>query len=207
VTTTCSDYQSWLESQVELSPVEERDLERHLTTCADCRRVAQSMLYYEAGVLALRRITQAQTDEGTVEAIVGGAKMTSRLQPKKQRVQLEQLVNMLTEPIVRYATAALIILTLGLFGYQEVYTLHHLDRLSQTMTKRGQEIRVQTHYLWKRTQWQKQFLVTITESLSWPQVRSFFQKNMNTAPPLAWRFRFGSKPGMDNQQFWRQLMR
>ncbi|OIO63645.1 MAG: hypothetical protein AUJ47_05345 [Candidatus Marinimicrobia bacterium CG1_02_48_14] len=207
----CSEYQFLLENQGGMTPIETRELERHLAVCPDCRRVEQAINVYQQGIQAMRRITHSPTDENAVEAIVGAAKMTSRLRPVKQHLYLDQLGNMLTESVFRYAVAALLLLTLGLFGFQEVYTLHQLDRLSQTMVKRGQQVSVQTHYLWKAAQWERQIeqrWLTVSQNLTWTQVRSFFQKDQNAEPPLAWRFRFGNRLGTDEQQkFWRQLIR
>lgn len=213
---TCTEYQFWIESQTDLSSAEQRDLERHLAVCADCRRVAQTMQSYEIGIKALQQITLTETDENAVEAIIGAAKMTSRLRPVKQRMWVEQLVNMITEPVFRFATAALIVLTLGLFGFQEVYTVHQLNQLAESMAQRGRSMHVQTKYFWEDMKWRSkvehwssgtQGATIISSHFLWPELYQRLTALPQFAKPLAWRIRLGNTSSAGLEKIWYRLQR
>lgn len=213
---TCSEYQFWLENQVEMSPVEERDLERHLAVCPDCRRVAQAMMVYDLGVRAMQHLTVSETDENAVDKIVGAAKMTSRLRPAKQHIYLDQLVSMITEPVFRYTTAALIILTLGLFGFQEVYTLHQLDHLSQSMAQRGRSFQVQTTHFWEEISfWDKFGHPTMPDDIFTSALFRHYRAEVTrrlthlseSEKPWIWRLRYGKTSPAAIEKIWRQRLR
>lgn len=211
----CPQYQHWLENQTILAPEDERELERHLTVCPDCRHVAHTMLYYEAGVFGLRRVTHSVTDEGAVDKILGAAQMTSRLRPRGSGLQLEQVANVITEPVIRYVTAALMVLVLGLFAFQEVYTQHQLNVLAQTLQARGAAVNLQSGYLGEFIQWRRGggsalpsgVMDLFPEITAGQAINQVLIKAGENRIPHVWRFRYGKNHAQYQEKFWRQLTR
>lgn len=211
----CTQYQYWLESQTVLERDDERELERHLTVCPACRQVAHAMLRYEAGLLALRRVTHSATDEGAVDKIMGAVKMTSRLRPHGSSLQMDAVLNVLTEPVIRYVTGALIVLILGLFTFQEVYTQHQLARLAQQFEIRSAVVSQPAGYLSDFIRWRHQrshnhvpMFATSKQLLTTKDAFDQIARQIESHQiPLIWRFRYGTKNPQQYEKFWRQLIR
>lgn len=211
----CAQYQYWLENQTVLNRDDERELERHLTVCPACRQVEHAMLRYEAGILALQRITHSVTDEGAVDRIMGAAQMTSRLRPRGHGFQVDQVINVITEPVIRYVTGALIVLILALFTFQEVYTQHQLSQLAQRLEQLHSGRTLTTKYEQELIRWRQTGNSRISDLLSTPVVTSpageAFKQFLNQPDvneiPLIWRFRYGKKYSQQSEKCLRQLLR
>ncbi|MCF7801348.1 MAG: hypothetical protein K9N34_04950 [Candidatus Marinimicrobia bacterium] len=204
----CARYRYWLENQTVLERDDERELERHLTVCPACRQVSHAMLRYEAGVLALRRRTHSVTDEGAVDKIMGAVKMTSRLRPRGSSLQMEPVMNVLTEPVIRYVTGALIVLILALFVFQEAYTQHQLTELAHRLEIRSGDVRQPNGYLSELLRWRRQGMGHISRPLITEQAFNQFMTHADMDRiPLIWRFRYGKNYPQPYENFWRQLMR
>ncbi|MCF7796235.1 MAG: zf-HC2 domain-containing protein [Lentisphaeria bacterium] len=206
--TNCAQYQYWLENQSVLDTADARELERHLTVCPECRQVSQAMLQYEAGILALRRITHSTTIESAVDKILGAAKMTSRVRVRGAGFQLEPVMNFLTEPVIRYVTGILIVLILALFAFQEAVNHRQLSGLAQRLqVQSGQKYQVKS-FIDDLNRWRQDLV--LPDALRPPTEQTLKQYLIRTDAnriPIIWRFRYGKNSQQVFEKLWRQQMR
>jgi hypothetical protein len=131
----CATYQRLLHlhREGERSAKETAALNRHLQTCAACAAVAEELRAAEATLAQLRslRPSPMHAEELTTEILSSMEKRQGVAVIGNFESVLAGISSFMMKPLIRYACAAVIVLTIGLFSYEYYGLLRSMEDLEK----------------------------------------------------------------------------